>query len=145
MSGSVNKLIIVGHLGRAPEERRTQKNEMVVTFAVATTERWRDAATGERREATSWHNVVIYGERIGKIAMEYLKKGSQVYLEGQSLTRKWETKAGETRYTTEMVLKDFNGKLTLLDRAEREPPPPGSGSDYGGPATPPPVDDEVPF
>lgn len=135
---SVNKLIVAGHLGGDPQERKTASGSKVVSFSVATSERWWDATTGERREITNWHRVVIFNERVGEIAMKYLKKGSQAYVEGMSLTRSYENK-GEKKYVTELVIKQFNGNLVLLDRAEGQKPDENS---YGGQA---PIDDEVPF
>lgn len=121
MSGSVNKVILVGHLGGHPEVRRTQDGRPVVTFSMATSETWRDKATAERREATEWHRVVIFNEGLTKVAEHYLKKGSKVYIEGQQKTRKWQAQDGSDRYTTEVVIAAFRGQLVLLDRAERAP------------------------
>jgi single-strand DNA-binding protein len=115
MAGSVNKVILVGNLGRDPEVRRMNSGESVVSFSVATSETWRDKASGERKERTEWHNVVIFNENLGKIAEQYLKKGSKVYLEGQLQTRKFTDKNGAERQTTEVVLQRFRGELTLLD------------------------------
>jgi len=125
MAGSVNKVILVGNLGRDPEVRRMNSGESVVSFSVATSETWRDKASGERKERTEWHNVVIFNENLGKIAEQYLKKGSKVYLEGQLQTRKWEDQSGQERYTTEIVLQGFNATLTMLDGK------PGGGGDFG--------------
>lgn len=143
MSG-VNKVILVGHLGADPEIRRTQDGRPIANFNVATSETWRDKATGEKRERTHWHRVVIFTEGLCKIAEQYLRKGSKVYLEGSMQTRKWTDSAGAERYTTEVVLNGFNAQLVLLDRREG-PPPPGEG-DYGG-AGPdgPAIDDKIPF
>ena len=115
MSGSVNKVILVGNLGRDPEVRRTGAGDPVVSFSVATTESWRDKASGERKDRTEWHNVVIFNENLGKIAEQYLKKGAKVYLEGQLQTREYTDKEGHQRKTTEVVLQRFRGELTLLD------------------------------
>ena len=117
MAGSVNKVILVGNLGAYPEIRRTQDGRAIANLRVATSENWRDKATGERREKTEWHRVVIFNENLAKIAEQYLKKGSKVYLEGQLQTRKWTDKDNIERYTTEVVLQGFNGQLTMLDRA----------------------------
>jgi single-strand DNA-binding protein len=117
MAGSVNKVILVGNLGRDPEVRRLNSGAPVVNLRVATSENWRDKATGERQERTEWHSVVIYNENIGKIAEQYLKKGSKVYIEGQLQTRKWQDQSGQDRYTTEVVIQRFRGELTLLDKA----------------------------
>ena len=130
MAGSVNKVILVGNLGRDPEVRRLNSGAMVVSLRVATSESWRDKATGERQERTEWHNVVIYNENLGKIAEQYLKKGSKVYIEGQLQTRKWQDQSGQDRYTTEVVLTRFRGELTLLDRAGDNVGANG-GSDFG--------------
>src|ERR1700747_3195342 len=117
MAGSVNKVILVGNLGRDPEIRRMQDGKPVVNLSVATSESWRDKATGERREKTEWHRVVIFNEGLCRIAEQYLKKGSKVYLEGSLQTRKWQDQSGQDRYTTEGVLQGFNGHPTILDRA----------------------------
>jgi single-strand DNA-binding protein len=117
MAGSVNKVILVGNLGADPEIRRTQDGRPIANLRVATSESWRDKATGERREKTEWHRVVIFSEGLAKIAEQYLKKGSKVYLEGQLQTRKWTDKEGVERYSTEVVLQGFNAQLTMLDRA----------------------------
>src|SRR5947207_14413851 len=117
MAGSVNKVILVGNLGRDPEVRRTQDGRPIVHLSVATSENWRDKATGERKEKTEWHRVVIFNENIAKIAEQYLKKGAKIYLEGALQTRKWTDKDGHEKYTTEVVLQGFNAQLTMLDRA----------------------------
>ena len=117
MAGSVNKVILVGNLGADPEVRRTQDGRPIVNLRVATSESWRDKNTGERREKTEWHRVVIFSEGLAKIAEQYLKKGSKVYLEGALQTRKWQDKDGQDRYSTEVVLQGFNSTLTMLDRA----------------------------
>ncbi|MDI9847168.1 single-stranded DNA-binding protein [Rhodoblastus sp. 17X3] len=128
MSGSVNKVILVGNLGRDPEVRRMGSGDPVVTFSLATTESWRDKATGERKDRTEWHNVVIFNENLGKIAEQYCKKGAKVYLEGQLQTREFTDKEGNQRKTTEVVLQRFRGELTLLDSRSRG----GEESSYGG-------------
>jgi single-strand DNA-binding protein len=117
MAGSVNKVILVGNLGADPEIRRTQDGRPIANLRVATSENWRDKTTGERREKTEWHRVVIFNENLCRIAEQYLKKGSKVYLEGQLQTRKWTDQQGVERYSTEVVLQGFRGELTLLDRA----------------------------
>src|SRR5881409_1716366 len=117
MAGSVNKVILVGNLGKDPEVRRMQDGRPVVNMSVATSESWRDKATGERKEKTEWHRVVIFNEGLAKIAEQYLKKGSKVYLEGALQTRKWTDQQGVEKYSTEVVLQGFRGELTLLDRA----------------------------
>ena len=115
MAGSVNKVILVGNLGKDPEVRRLNSGDQVVSFSVATSETWRDKASGERKERTEWHNVVIFNENLGKVAEQYCKKGTKVYLEGQMQTRKWQDQSGADRYTTEVVLQRFRGELQLLD------------------------------
>ena len=115
MAGSVNKVILVGNLGADPEVRHTQDGKPIVNLRVATSERWRDRNSGERRERTEWHRVVIFSEGLAKIAEQYLKKGSKVYLEGQLQTRKWQDQSGQDRYSTEVVLQGFNSTLTMLD------------------------------
>ncbi len=127
MAGSVNKVILIGNLGADPEIRRTQDGRPVANLRIATSESWRDKNTGERREKTEWHRVVIFSEGLCRIAEQYLKKGSKVYLEGQLQTRKWEDQSGQERYTTEIVLQGFNATLTMLDgRGE------GGGGNFGG-------------
>jgi single-strand DNA-binding protein len=115
MAGSVNKVILVGNLGADPEIRRTQDGRPICNLRIATSENWRDKATGERREKTEWHRVVIFSEPLCKIAEQYLKKGAKVYIEGQLQTRKWEDQGGQERFSTEVVLQGFNGTMTMLD------------------------------
>jgi single-strand DNA-binding protein len=129
MAGSVNKVILIGNLGADPEIRRTQDGRPIANLRVATSETWKDKATGERREKTEWHRVVIFNEGLAKIAEQYLKKGSKIYLEGSLQTRKWQDQSGQDRYSTEVVLQGFNSVLTMLDRAGG-----GSGGDFGGDA-----------
>jgi single-strand DNA-binding protein len=120
MAGSVNKVILVGNLGKDPEVRTFSNGNKVCNFSIATSETWRDKATGERKEKTEWHNIAIFNENLAKIAEQYLKKGSKVYIEGQLETRKWQDQSGADRYTTEVVLSRYRGELTLLDgRSER--------------------------
>jgi single-strand DNA-binding protein len=126
MAGSVNKVILIGNLGADPEIRRTQDGRPIANLRVATSETWRDKATGERREKTEWHRVVIFNEGLCKIAEQYLKKGAKVYLEGSLQTRKWQDQSGQDRYSTEVVLQGFNSQLTMLDRAG------AGGGDIGG-------------
>jgi single-strand DNA-binding protein len=114
MAGSVNKVILVGNLGRDPEVRYTQDGARIVHLAIATSERWRDRNSGDNRERTEWHRVVIFNERLGEVAEKYLCKGRSVYLEGQLQTRKWQDQSGQERYTTEVVLQRFRGELVLL-------------------------------
>jgi single-strand DNA-binding protein len=127
MAGSVNKVILVGNLGKDPEIRRTQDGRPIANLSVATSESWRDKATGERKEKTEWHRVVIFNEGLCRIAEQYLKKGSKVYLEGQLQTRKWQDQSGQDKYTTEVVLQNFNSNLTMLDKAGER----GGGGDFG--------------
>ena len=115
MAGSVNKVILIGNLGRDPEIRSTQDGTRVANFSVATSETWRDKASGERKERTEWHRVVIFNDRLVDIVEKYLKKGSKVYLEGALQTRKWTDNSGQERYSTEVVLQRFRGELTMLD------------------------------
>jgi single-strand DNA-binding protein len=124
MAGSVNKVILIGNLGADPEIRRTQDGRPIANLRVATSESWKDKNTGERREKTEWHRVVIFNENLCRIAEQYLKKGSKVFIEGALQTRKWQDQSGQDRYSTEVVLQGFRGELTLLDRA-------GSGSGGG--------------
>jgi single-strand DNA-binding protein len=119
MAGSVNKVILVGNLGRDPEVRRTGAGDPIVSFSVATSETWRDKASGERKERTEWHNIVIFNENLGKIAEQYCKKGTKVYLEGQLQTREYTDRDGNQRKATEVVLTRFRGELTLLDSRGR--------------------------
>ncbi len=131
MAGSVNKVILVGNLGRDPEVRSFQNGGKVCNLRIATSETWRDKASGERKERTEWHSVAIFNENLAKIAEQYLKKGSKVYIEGQLETRKWQDQSGADRYSTEVVLRPFNGSLTLLD-GRGEGGGAGGGDSYGG-------------
>jgi single-strand DNA-binding protein len=115
MAGSVNKVILVGNLGRDPETRRLASGDPVVNLRLATSESWKDKASGERKEKTEWHSVVIYNENLARVAEQYLRKGSKVYVEGQLQTRKWQDQSGQDKYTTEIVLQRFRGELTILD------------------------------
>ncbi len=129
MAGSVNKVILIGNLGRDPEVRSFQNGGKVVNLRIATSENWKDRNTGERRERTEWHSVAIFSEPLGRIAEQYLRKGSTVYIEGQLETRKWQDQSGQDRYSTEVVLRPFSGNLTLLGgRGDGG----GGGGDYGG-------------
>jgi len=161
MAGSVNKVILVGNLGRDPEIRSTQDGMRIANLALATSESWRDRVSGERKERTEWHRVVIFNERLAEVAEKYLKKGSKVYVEGALQTRKWTDNSGQERYTTEVVLQRFRGELTMLDSARGAGGPPIEGGyDEGfadeprssGPATPArgrtplnDLDDDIPF
>ena len=127
MAGSVNKVILIGNLGRDPEVRSFQNGGKVVNLRIATSENWRDKQTGERKERTEWHSVAIFNEALGKIAEQYLKKGSTVYIEGQLETRKWQDQSGQDKYTTEIVLRPYSGNLTLLGGRDG-----GSGGGGGG-------------
>jgi len=127
MAGSVNKVILVGNLGRDPEIRSFQNGGRVANLSVATSESWRDKATGERKEKTEWHRVAIFNDRLVEVVEKYLKKGSKVYLEGQLETRKWTDQSGQEKYTTEVVLRQFRGELTMLDGRS------GGGGGGGGP------------
>ena len=148
MSGSVNKVIIIGNLGRDPEVRTFANGGKVVNLRVATSETWKDKQSGERKERTEWHSVAITNEGLAKIAEQYLRKGSTVYIEGQLETRKWTDQAGVEKYTTEIVLRPFRGELTLLGGK-----PDGGRDDAGGygggekhnPDARPDLDDEIPF
>jgi single-strand DNA-binding protein len=120
MAGSVNKVILVGNLGADPEVRQTQDGRPIVNLRVATSENWRDKATGERREKTEWHRVVIFNENLARVAEQYLKKGAKVYIEGQLQTRKWQDQSGQDRYSTEVVLQQYRGELTMLDAKSRD-------------------------
>ena len=131
MAGSVNKVILVGNLGADPEIRRTQDGRPVANLRLATSDSWRDKATGERREKTEWHRVVIFNENLCRIAEQYLKKGSKVYIEGALQTRKWQDQSGQDRYSTEVVLQGFRGELTLLDRAGSASGGAGGGGEFG--------------
>lgn len=134
MAGSVNKVILIGNLGRDPEVRTFQNGGKVVNLRIATSERWKDKGSGEPRERTEWHSVAIFNENLGRIAEQYLKKGSNVYIEGQLETRKWQDQSGQDRYSTEIVLRPFRGELTLLG-GRGEGGGGGGGSsddDYGG-------------
>ena len=152
MAGSVNKVILVGNLGRDPEMRSMQSGDRVANLSVATSENWRDRQSGERREKTEWHRVVIFDQNLVEIAEKYLKKGSKVYLEGQLQTRKWSDQSGQEKYTTEVVLQRFRSTLTMLDSRtesggggnfETSSSPSGGGSD--GPPAAGDFDDEIPF
>ena len=127
MAGSLNKVMLIGNLGKDPEVRSFQNGGKVCNFSLATSESWKDKNTGERREKTDWHNVAIFNENLVRIAEQYLKKGSKVYIEGSLQTRKWQDQSGADKYTTEVVLQNFNGTLVLLDRAEG-----GGGGQRGG-------------
>lgn len=161
MAGSVNKVIIIGNLGADPDIRSFPNGGRVANLSVATSERWKDKASGEQKERTEWHRVQIYAEPLVNVAEKYLRKGSKVYLEGQLETRKWQDQSGQDRYVTEIALRPYRSELHLLDRREGNyPPPPGEGDAGAGPgpgpssaatakasATPPAgdFDDEIPF
>jgi len=161
MAGSVNKVILVGNLGRDPEIRSMQNGDRVAQLSVATSETWRDKGSGERKERTEWHRVVIFNENLVKVAEQFLKKGAKVYVEGQLQTRKWTDKDNQEKYTTEVVLSRFRGELTMLDGRSGggsggDDMSGGGGGDFGGGAPsrstrgPAPsrggdLDDEIPF
>jgi single-strand DNA-binding protein len=128
VAGSVNKVILVGNLGRDPESRSFQNGGKVVNLRIATAESWKDRATGERKERTEWHTVAIFNEALANIAEKYLRKGSKVYIEGKLQTRKWQDQSGNDRYSTEVVLQGFDGNLTLLDKRDSS----GGGGDSWG-------------
>lgn len=128
MAGSINKVILVGNLGADPEIRQTKDGRPIANLSVATGESWKDKNTGERIEKTEWHRVVIFNEGLAKIAEQYLRKGSKVYLEGQLQTRKWQDQNGQDKYTTEVVLQGYNGNLTMLDSRQ-------GGGDFAGSST----------
>ena len=156
MAGSVNKVILVGNLGRDPETRQMQDGNSVANLSLATSESWRDKNTGERREKTEWHRVVIFNERLAEVAQKYLRKGSKIYVEGQLQTRKWTDQSGVEKYSTEVVLQRFRGELQMLDRAGEGG---GGGGDYdqgqplgggsvgsdGGTPSGGSLDDDIPF
>jgi len=152
MAGSVNKVILVGNLGRDPEVRHTQAGGLIVQLSVATSENWRDKASGERRERTEWHRVVIFNDKLAEVAQKYLRKGAKVYVEGQLQTRKWTDQSGVEKYTTEVVLPRFGGSMTMLDGRSGggDPGPSDFGQDNSGGGSPPPtrggdLDDDIPF
>ena len=158
MAGSVNKVIIIGNLGRDPEVRTFQNGGKVCNLRIATSETWKDRNTGERRERTEWHSVAIFSEGLVRVAEQYLRKGSKVYIEGKLQTRKWQDQSGQDRYSTEIVLQGFDGTLVMLDgRSEggdsggqdqgRRGPDHGVDQDGGTPASRPShdMDDEIPF
>lgn len=129
MAGSVNKVILVGNLGADPEVRRLSSGDPVINLSVATSETWRDKQSGERRDRTEWHRVVIFNEQLAKVAEQYLKKGMKVYIEGQLQTRSWEDQSGQKKYSTEVVLQRFRGELQMLDSRNSGD---GGGGNYGG-------------
>jgi len=131
----VNKVILIGHLGADPEIRRTQAGDPIANMRVATSETWRDKDTGERKERTEWHTVVVFNESAAKFAEQYLKKGAKVYVEGQLQTRKWQDQSGQDRYTTEVVLQRFRGDLQSLDKAPSNRPPASDDPDAYGSTT----------
>jgi len=132
MAGSVNKVILIGNLGADPEVRHTQDGRPIVNLRLATTDSWRDKSSGERREKTEWHRVVIFSEGLARVAEQYLRKGAKVYVEGALQTRKWEDQSGQERYTTEVVLQGFNSTLTMLDGRQQSGGATESGGGGGG-------------
>ncbi len=154
MAGSVNKVILVGNLGKDPEVRRTTAGDPIVNLSLATSESWRDKASGERKEKTEWHRVVIFNKNLADVAEKYLRKGSKVYVEGQLQTRKWTDKDGAEKYSTEVVLQNFRGELTMLDGRSGGEGGGGGGGGFGaraGASEAPAsfqrdeLDDEIPF
>ena len=147
MAGSVNKVILVGNLGRDPEVRSFSNGGKVANLRIATSETWKDKATGERKERTEWHSVAIHNDALVRIAEQYLTKGSTVYIEGQLETRKWQDQSGQDRYSTEIVMRPYNGTLTLLggkrDSGSNAPNPQDNGTSRYDDK--PPMDDEIPF
>lgn len=145
MAGSVNKVIIIGNLGRDPEVRTFQNGNKVVNLRIATSENWKDRSTGERRERTEWHSVAIFNEPLGRIAEQYLRKGSTVYIEGQLETRKWQDQSGQDRYSTEVVLRPYAGNMTLLgSKSQNTDNDQGQSNDMGGYGRAD-IDEEIPF
>ena len=152
MAGSLNKVQLIGNLGRDPEVRNTKSGDPVVHLALATGESWKDKSTGERREKTEWHRVVIWDTHLGDIAKQYLRKGSKVYLEGQLQTRKWTDQSGQEKFTTEIVLQRYRGELTMLDSKEDREPIEGFDTPVSSPAVTsaqampvPELADDIPF
>ena len=142
----VNKSILLGHLGADPEIRRSQSGAAIASFNVATSESWRDKTTGERKERTEWHRVVVFNEALVKVAEQYLKKGAKVYVEGAMHTRKWTDAKGVERFTTEVTLSGFGAKIVMLDARERVPGAEGEASYAGGAQAPAPdINDEIPL
>jgi single-strand DNA-binding protein len=146
MAGSVNKVILIGNLGKDPEIRNTQAGDKIVSFSLATSETWNDKLSGERKERTEWHRIVVFNEHIAGVAEKYLRKGAKVYVEGQLQTRKWTDQSGQEKYSTEIVLARFKGEMTMLsgvNGAER----PAARAEGGGylPRTGSDMDDEIPF
>lgn len=132
MAGSINKVILVGNLGKDPEVRQTQDGRPIVNMSIATSDTWKDRNTGERREKTEWHRVVIFSEGLARVAEQYLRKGSKVYLEGQLQTRKWQDQNGQDRYSTEVVLQNYGGTMVMLDGRSGGGGAGGDGGGYGG-------------
>lgn len=127
MAASLNKVMLIGNLGKDPESRNTQSGSLIVNLTVATSETWKDKQSGEKKEKTEWHRVVIFNEHLGKIAEQYLRKGSKVYLEGQLQTRKWTDQSGQDKYTTEIVLTAYKGEIVMLSSADRNGEGQGGG------------------
>jgi len=137
MSGSVNKVILVGNVGKDPEARRMTSGDPVVTLSLATSESWKDKASGEKKEKSEWHRIVIFNKNLAEVAEKYVRKGSKLYVEGQLQTRKWTDKDGAEKYSTEVVLQNFRGELTLLDGRKAESAEPGSDNNLD--------DEDLPF
>ena len=145
MAGSVNKVILIGNLGKDPEVRRLNSGEPVVNLRIATSESWKDKASGERKEKTEWHTVAIFNEGVGRVAEQYLRKGSKVYIEGQLQTRKWQDQSGADRYSTEVVVQNFGGTLVLLDSKSDGGTRGGGGGSVDHQRAGDDFDDDVPF
>jgi single-strand DNA-binding protein len=145
MSGSINKVTLIGNLGRDPEIRSTQDGREIANLIIATSESWKDKNTGERKEKTEWHRVVIFNEGLVRVAKQYLTKGSKVYIEGSLQTRKWEDQSGQERFTTEVVLQGFNGNLTMLDGKKEDSDFVKSAKQVSASMAPSELDDEIPF
>ena len=144
MAGSINKVILIGNVGRDPEVRAMQDGSKVVSFSIATSEFWKDKASGERRERTEWHRIVVFNPNLSDICEKYLKKGSKVYIEGQLQTRKWQDQAGVERYTTEVIIPRFRGELTMLDSRNSDGDA-FQANAYDNNDTPGIMDDDIPF
>ena len=145
MAGSVNKVILLGNLGRNPEVRSSQDGSKIVSFSVATTESWKDKLSGERKDRTEWHRVVVFNQNLADICEKYLQKGSKVYIEGQLQTRKWQDKDGVERYTTEVVIPRFRGELALLDSRGSAGDEASSAADMPSDQPSAGIDDDIPF
>jgi single-strand DNA-binding protein len=142
---SVNKVILIGNVARDPEVRRTNSGDAIVNLRIATSEKWKDKATGERKERTEWHSVVIFNENLAKVAEQYVRKGSKVYIEGQLQTRKWQDQSGQDKYTTEVVLQRYRGELTLLDSGNGGERAPAEAKPTQAQRSRPAYEDDIPY